>query len=212
MGCSPHDDYCNDDEKPPHVVSLSPFQILDTEVTEAQYEALMGGDPSCNLHGGGGPDNPVENVDWHQASDFCAAVGGRLPTEVEWEYAARAGATTTYPCGEEQECLDKSEWYYLNAESKKHAVGGKQPNAFGLYDTVGNLAEWTADWYAGDYYQVSPATDPPGPDSGTYRVVRGGGIANDGDYELRVSGRYYNEPTAETECGVGFRCVRSVKP
>ena len=106
MGCSPNDDNCSSDESPVHQVTISAFEMLETEVTEGQYEAERGENPSYNYGAGGGIDNPVESVDWSEAKAFCEAIGGRLPTEAEWEYAARGGTTTRYYCGDDSSCLD----------------------------------------------------------------------------------------------------------
>ena len=207
MGCSPGDTDCYSDEKPPHSVTLSPFEMLETEVTEAQYLAVTGDDPSCDYGAGGGPDSPVECVDWYEAKDFCEAVGGRLCTEAEWEYAARGGTTTKYYCGNSSGCLDGIAWWDDNSGSHKHDVKGKAPNAYGLYDMLGNVWEWTADWYSSGYYSASPANNPKGPNSGSHRVARGGRFdVNVGG--LRVSSRYDVYPSAVGDV-LGLRCCRS---
>ncbi len=140
MGCSPNDSGCTSKEEPSHAVTLSAFEMLETEVTEAQYLAVMGTNPSCNYNEGGGPDNPVECVTWFNAKAFCEAVGGRLPTEAEWEYAARGGTTTKYYCGDLVSCLTGIAWYGLNSDGKLHSVKGKTANAYGLYDMLGNVS------------------------------------------------------------------------
>ncbi|MBM4355694.1 MAG: hypothetical protein FJ109_18210, partial [Deltaproteobacteria bacterium] len=212
MGCSPGDGDCFSDEKPSHSVTLSPFQILETEVTEAQYFKVTGKDPSCDWGDGGGPDSPVECVDWYESKAFCEAVApkGRLCTEAEWEYAARGGTTTKYYCGDNASCLGGIAWYGSNSGDHKHDVKGKAPNAYGLYDMLGNVWEWTADWYSSGYYSVSPANNPQGPNSGSYRVERGGGFGHD-DYYLRVSYRSAGVPS-DVYDGLGLRCCRSVQP
>ena len=208
MGCSPNDGKCGNNEKPAHSVTLSAFEILETEVTEAQYEAVTGEDPSCDYSGGGGADSPVECIDWYDAKAFCEAVGGRLCTEAEWEYAARGGTTTPYYCGDSSSCLDGIAWYNSNSWGHKHDVKGKAPNPYGLYDMLGNVWEWTADWYDDDYYDVSPANNPNGPNSGSFRVVRGGffGFAGGG---LRVSRRVYYGPSVDAAT-LGGRCCKSI--
>jgi len=207
MGCSPDDTQCYADEAPVHPVTLSPFEILETEVTESQYLAATGVAPSCNLGAfEGGDDFPVECVTWHEASALCEKVGGRLPAEAEWEYAARGGTTTKYYCGGSPGCLDEIAWSKSNSDGHKHEVGGKAPNAYGLYDILGNTFEWTADWYDSSYYSVSPQDNPEGPGSGSKRVFRGGSLYYDHDY-LRVS---YRNNVAPSYCDpfIGIRCAR----
>jgi formylglycine-generating enzyme required for sulfatase activity len=165
MGCSTGDYECDEDEFPRHSVTLSGFEMLETEVTQAQFEAVMKWDPSCNYGGGGGADSPVECVDWFRAKDYCEAIGGRLPTEAEWEYAARGGTTTKYYCGDAPECLNDIAWYDENSSVIKQPVRKKWPNAYGLYDMLGNVMEWTNDWYYSDYYYFSPSSNPQGPES-----------------------------------------------
>ena len=210
MGCSPGDGDCDSDEKPSHSVTLSPFDILETEVTEAQYLAVTGDDPSCDWGAGGGPDSPVECVDWYEGKDFCEAVGGRLCTEAEWEYAARGGTTTKYYCGNSSGCLDGIAWWDDNSGSHKHDVKGKAPNAYGLYDMLGNVWEWTADWYDKNYYLSSPANNPQGPNSGSARVKRGGSFdfGGVGGGSLRVSDRDGVNPSYVYDTR-GLRCCRS---
>ena len=189
---------------------MSSFQILETEVTEAQYSAVMDANPSCNGGAGRGADSPVECVNWFNARTFCEAIGGRLPTEAEWEYAARGGTTTRYYCGDDAECLDDIAWYDNNSSLVKHSVKGKAPNAFGLYDMLGNVWEWTADWYDSEYYSSSPANDPHGPESGNFRVLRGGGLGHDGGYTaLRVSNRFGDAPSDVNYFALGLRCAKS---
>jgi len=157
MGCSWWDSSCPDDELPRHIVEMSPFEILETEVTEGQYSAVVGGDPSCDFNGGGGANSPVECLTWEEASAFCEAVddGGRLCTEAEWEYAARAGAATTYGCGNDKICLDPFAWHAGNSDDgpgvHKRDVKGRAPNLFGLYDMHGNLSEFVEDCWHSDY-------------------------------------------------------------
>ncbi|MBN2358143.1 MAG: SUMF1/EgtB/PvdO family nonheme iron enzyme [Deltaproteobacteria bacterium] len=202
MGCSPNDT-CNSDESPRHTVTISAFELTATEVTQQQYQDVIGSNPSYHT---GCPSCPVEQVNWQQASDFCAAVGGRLPTEAEWEYAARAGTTTKYYCGDDVACLDGIAWYDSNSDSQSQSVGGKTANAFGLYDMLGNVWEWNADWYDASYYSISPSQDPMGPATGTYRVLRGGSFSSL-DGSLHASDRYVYDP-ASTRRAIGFRCAR----
>jgi formylglycine-generating enzyme required for sulfatase activity len=209
MGCSPGDNTCHISEFPVHSVNLSPFDMLATEVTEDQYLAAIGENPSCNVFTEGGSNFPVECVDWYAAKAFCEEIGGRLPTEAEWEYAARGGTTTKYYCGDENGCWLDIAWGCDNAVHK-HEVGGKLPNAYGLHDMLGNVVEWTADWYNDDYYEVSPVNNPEGPPGigVSVRVIRGSGFMPFYASYLRVSNRTPEDPKAYNE-GLGFRCVRS---
>jgi formylglycine-generating enzyme required for sulfatase activity len=198
MGCSPGDADCGKDEKPPHRVAVGAFWMDVTPVTVAQYQAVMGDNP---LHIPGCPNCPVDTVSWTDAQAYCAKVGKRLPTEAEWEYAARGG-TTGPRYGE----LDAIAWVSRNAGDKTHAVAQKQPNAYGLYDMVGNVCEWCADWYDATYYAASRADNPPGPLSGAHRVLRGASWI---DYPpgARASRRAGAVPDFRGRDN-GFRCAR----
>ncbi len=180
MGCSSGDDQCFSEEKPAHQVSISKgFWIGRTEVTVEAYEKFAGitNDratlPANLLSSGGDPREgqatPVVNVTWDEANDFCKWAGGRLPTEAEWEYAARGGSATSL-YGE----LDDLAWYEKNSGNTIHQVGQKQSNKFGLFDMLGNAWEWVSDWYDGKYYARSPELDPAGPETGQLHGLRGG--------------------------------------
>jgi formylglycine-generating enzyme required for sulfatase activity len=211
MGCSYGDMLCEDEELPSHLVQVEGFQILETEVTETQYETVVGEDPSCDFGPGGGPDSPVECVSWLAATSFCESIGGRLCTEAEWEYAARGGTTTKYYCGNDVSCLGDIAWYYDNSDPlKKHDVKGKLPNPYGLYDMLGNVYEWVEDCLHGDFTGAPSVAYPAWLDMdcvGTKKVTRGGG-ANGSDYNLRVSGRGSQAQTYVTNWNLGFRCCR----
>jgi formylglycine-generating enzyme required for sulfatase activity len=161
----------NADEKPVHRVRIShPFEMSKYEVTQAQWEAVMGSNPSEFK----GAKMPVENVSWYDAQEFIQRLNARddgyvyrLPTEAEWEYACRAGNYVGK--------LDAMAWYDNNSDNTTHPVGTKQPNAWGLYDMHGNVFEWCQDWYDSNYYAESPSVDPQGSESGSFRVKRGGG-------------------------------------
>jgi formylglycine-generating enzyme required for sulfatase activity len=206
MGCSPGDDLCDGDELPAHSVTLEGFLMMDAEATESQFVSLMFEDPSCDENGGGGADSPVDCVTWTKAQAFCSAVGGRLPTEAEWEYAARGGTTTSLYCGEDSSCLGDIAWYYGNSDQHKHNVKEKLPNQFGLFDILGNVYEWTADWYDPDYYDALPVDDPQGPGSGSSRVRRGCSFLYK-TADVRVSERLGGEPDNKYY-NVGFRCAK----
>ena len=170
-------------EMPQHRVRITrPFYLGKYLVTQEQWEAVMGSNPSEFK----GPKNPVEHVSWDDCQTFLAKLtadtGGQqgkfvLPTEAQWEYACRAGSTTKYCFGDDARQLGAYGWYVANSERKTHPVGQKKPNAWGLYDMHGNVGEWCADWDDnGRYDAVSPTDDPTGPNgtTGWLRVRRGG--------------------------------------
>jgi formylglycine-generating enzyme required for sulfatase activity len=194
MGCSTGDNECEGNERPAHQVTISKgFWMGQTEVTEDAYQKLTGKDPSTIK----GAKLPVDGVTWEDARNYCQAAGMRLPTEAEWELAARAGGGA----GRYGD-LDRIAWYRGNSGGQKREVGLKQANAWGLYDTLGNLWEWVADWYTDRYSPVN-ATDPQGPASGKAHTVRGGSC-NVIPLYARVSYRDRSEPTLNS---IGFRCV-----
>jgi formylglycine-generating enzyme required for sulfatase activity len=207
MGCSINDDTCYFDEVPPHRVNISAFEMTETEITQAQYEAVTGITPS---HFPDCPDCPVDTVTWFRAKEFCAAVGGILPTEAQWEYATRAGTVSAYYCGEDAACLEDIAWWLDNSENRTHPVALKDANDFGLYDTLGNVREWVMDWYDPKYYRNSPQDDPQGPPQspsmGPMRGLRGGSWLITAGY-LRVSIRRYSDPIS-AEFTFGFRCAK----
>jgi len=165
----------NDDQKPVHRVTISTeFYMGKYEVTLAQWDALMG---TYSYMTCGRGNCPMETVTWDMAQDFINKLNEandgfkyRLPSEAEWEYACRAGTTGDYYASD----LDDIGWYVDNSANKSHPVGGKQPNAFGLYDLSGNVSEWCRDRYDSIYYRNSTGTDPKGPEGGRARVLRGG--------------------------------------
>ena len=195
-------------EEPQHEVTISkPFYMGVTEVTQAQYEAVMGTNPS-NFKGA---TNPVETVSWNDAAEFCKKLSEktgktlRLPTEAEWEYACRAGTKTAFSFGDADTGLGDYAWFNGNNGNTPRPVGQKKPNPWGLYDMHGNVWEWCADWY-GDYPKGA-ATDPQGPASGTYRVLRGGAWFISPDF-CRSAYRFINYP--DIRSSIGFRVVVSV--
>ena len=171
-------------DKPAHRVTLTkPFYIGVHEVTQEQYEQVMGENPSHRR----GPQNPVENVSWEDAVEFCRRLNElpaeresgriyRLPTEAEWEYACRAGTVTAYSFGDDEPQLGEYAWFRSNSDDMTHVVGQKKPNTWGLYDMHGNVWEWCQDRYDG--YPSGAVTDPSGPSSGSLRVNRGGSWRN----------------------------------
>ncbi|MBO4715522.1 MAG: SUMF1/EgtB/PvdO family nonheme iron enzyme, partial [Verrucomicrobia bacterium] len=207
---SPEDELGAGGDETRHKVTLTQgYWLGKYEVTQEQYEAVMGENPSRFK----GADLPVENVSWNDAMAFCAKLteiekdAGRLPagyeytlpTEAQWEYACRAGTTTAFNNGTnietiEQingECpnLDEIGWYWCNSASKTHPAGQKLPNAWGLYDMHGNVFEWCLDWYE-ENYPTSAVTDPTGPETGEYRVLRGGSYYDYANY-CRSAYRYF---------------------
>ncbi len=173
-----------DNEGPQHRVILSRgFWLGKYPVTQGQWEVVMGGNPSYYK---GEPRLPVEKVSWDDCQAFCRKLSQqgkgqfRLPTEAEWEYACRAGSTTRYCFGDLEGALGEYAWIEGNSGNKTHLVGGKKPNTWGLYDMHGNVWEWCQDWYGN--YSYSAETDPTGPNSGSYRVIRGGHWINCAGY------------------------------
>ncbi|HOX39990.1 MAG TPA: SUMF1/EgtB/PvdO family nonheme iron enzyme [Candidatus Brocadiia bacterium] len=206
-----------DTEKPIHPVRISkPFYMGVTEVTQAQYQAVAGKNPSIFK----GPDHPVEAVTWFDAVEFCKALGEktsrtiRLPTEAEWEYACRAGSITQYFSGDDTTSLSRYAWFrqtqFASTGRYSHQVGFKKPNAWGLYDMHGNVWEWCQDWYADYPTSIETATDPTGPESGAQRVLRGGAW-NDFSTMARSTLRGPSLPETKTTT-YGFRAHMMTEP
>ncbi|MCY2927466.1 MAG: formylglycine-generating enzyme family protein, partial [Planctomycetota bacterium] len=175
MGSPKSDEWAGYIEMPQRDVTISKAFFLGAcEVTQEQYEAIVGNNPSRARVA----KNPVESVSWNDAVEFCkkvsaqAGVKMRLPTEAEWEYACRAGSRSRYGFGDKETMLGEYAWFSDNSDVKIHPVGQKKPNAWGLYDRHGNVLEWCSDW-RGDYAKTGNR-DPKGADSGPYRVVRSG--------------------------------------
>ncbi|MEY2713031.1 MAG: hypothetical protein RL461_456 [Planctomycetota bacterium] len=218
MGCSASNSYaCNSAESPVHTVTLTnAFYLGRCEVTQAQWQARMGSNPSffqspsSDVPADQVPNRPVERVSWNMiagAFGFMAQTGMRLPTEAEWEYAYRAGSTTAfhgftgYLDGTNDDALvGNIAWYTSNSNNQTRPVGGKAGNGFGLHDMSGNVYEWVNDWYLSSYYASSPAQNPPGPSSGFYRVLRGGAFYYNTSY-LRASYRTYSPISSEITMG-----------
>ena len=205
MGCSPGDAECGSDESPAHQVTLTnAFYMGKTEVTQAQWQATMGSNPSYWVAGNGFPgsfDRPVEGVSWNMIQGFNTATGLRLPTEAEWEYACRA-ATTTARYG----VLNDIAWYIGNSGNTTHAVATKLPNALGLYDTIGNVWEWCQDRFEYEPYSLGSVTNPTGPATGSVRLLRGGSWGNT-SVGCRGSARTSGNPHF-VNFNIGFRAVR----
>ena len=208
MGCtSEQGSDCYDDEEPFHRVTISQdYYIGKFEVTQELYEAVMGTNPSIRK----AFDRPVENVSCNDAHEFCAELSrmtGRrftLPTEAEWEYAARGGTKSYGYKYSGSNSISEVAWYgNSTANGQTHSVGTKSPNELGIYDMSGNVWEWCLDWY-GNYSSASQ-TDPMGPGSGSLRVLRGGGWRNGARY-CRVANRYGDTPDYRS-IYYGFRVV-----
>ena len=196
------------DEKPGHLVLISKaFYMGKYAVTQAQYEAVMGDNPSQFK----GLRYPVESVSWHDALVFCKKLNEQasLPTEAQWEYACRAGTQTRFYSGDADSDLDSVAWHSDNSGCKKHPVGGKKANAFGLYDMHGNVWQWCQDWYDKDYYKNSPTHDPKGPVTGTTCVIRGGSWDAQ-PANCRSASRYRTPRRPFSFLQIGFHCVLPV--
>jgi len=197
-----------------HKVTLTQaFHLGQYEVTQEQYEKVMGKNPSMFK----GKQNPVEMVSWNDAVEFCrklselpeeksAGIVYRLPTDAEWEYACRAGTTTKYSFGDSESELSDYAWYDENSGKTPHPVGGKKPNGWGLYDMHGNVIEWCQDWYEEDYASGS-VTDPTGAAKGSDRVFRGGSWVNSSDYHQ--SAMHEGAMPGLQFYTLGFRVLRS---
>ncbi len=210
MGCASGDAECNGNEIPRHNVTLNRFRIMNAEVTENQYLQVMGSLPGGITTPPTQEGLPVVGVSWAQAWSFCQQIGARLPTEAEWEYAARAGIDEVYSCGANASCLDATAWHNGNSSIEgtltRHAIRQMEPNDWGLYDMDGNVQEWVNDWFDSSYYERSPVTDPTGPETGSLKCIRGGKY-DELSTQMRSSVRWYADPTY-TDVTRGFRCVR----
>jgi formylglycine-generating enzyme len=197
-------------DKPIHTVTVPDFYIDKYEVTVAQYKKFCTAtrrtfpDPP---QFGWMDDNPVVNVTWTEAREYAAWAGKRLPTEAEWEYAARGGKLSKGYRYSGEDDPDKVAWYDANSQKTTHPVGTKAANELGIYDMSGNAAEWCSDYYGGNYYARSPKENPTGPTSGSDRVVRGGSFMGD-LFDCQVSFRRSSLPD-RTSMRNGFRCASS---
>jgi len=198
------------DNETRHKVTLTkPYELGQTLITQAQWQAVMGSNPSHFR----GDNLPVEQVSNGDAIAFCNKLNEisgrhyRLPTEAEWEYACRAGTTTQFNTGDGEKAMAEAGWYLGNSKDTTHAVGQKKPNVWGLYDMHGDVCEWCSDWY-GDY-PSGDATDPHGPDYGTSRVLRGGSLASNPAENCRSAYRT-NAPADLRRGDIGFRVARDL--
>ena len=226
----PADPKAPDGEKPRHRVRISePFHVGVYEVTQGEWTAVMGTTPwKGEILVEEESRNPATYVSWDGATEFCARLTDRerkagllkegeayrLPTEAEWEYACSAGSATQFHFGDPEESLGEYAWYGDNAldedEKYAHVVGRKRANAWGLFDTHGNVYEWCSDRYGKDYYGESPKVDPQGPPEGACRVFRGGAWLSLWAF-CRSADRCWDIPSLRSSA-VGFRVVRDAGP
>ncbi len=242
MGCTSEQYHCDKDELHVHQVTLDDFNISRYEITNSQYCNFLN---DINIHSSGIYNNtlyiavdssycqidfideqwvsekgreayPVVGVTWMGAKAFCDWYGGRLPTEAEWEFAARGGTKSKEYVFSGSNEIGEVAWYKQNSNATGNSsfekgkgtlpVGEKQPNELGLYDMSGNVWEWCSDWFHPSYYDVSPQNNPQGPETGKYRVLRGGGWDSQADF-CRVSNRTYYPPD-DCHFNIGFRICK----
>jgi formylglycine-generating enzyme required for sulfatase activity len=210
MGCAVGDGNCSGDEYPRHMVSLSAYLIDRTEVTQKQYQQCLSAgacsEPHAHWEPALTPDEPVRDVTWTQAATYCAWRGARLPTEAEWERAARGPGDGIYPWGNSAPTCSLARYSGCGAGPAVVTSLPAGAGQGGMYDVAGNVWEWVGDWYASDYYGQSPATDPTGPATGFTRVARGGSYATM-PHTLRASERVAVDPALPYD-DIGFRCAQ----
>lgn len=192
-------------EEPEHKVCLNAFYLDRFETTQEQFKKIMGFNPSYFR----GNSLPVENVTWPEAENYCRKLKLRLPTEAEWEYAARSGVESSYSWGWDMD--EDYGWGKNNSKGMTHPIGKKKPNKLGFHDLNGNVWEWVADWYHPEYFETvaqnEPAENPMGPFTGQFVVVRGGSFRDD-PFFLRSASRYWYPPNIKN-LDIGFRCAGS---
>ena len=215
--CTKHNDPCKrkwfEDEEPIHTIYLDSYLIDKFEVTQEEFAGEMGSNPSEFR----GDKLPVEKVTWHEAQQYCRRVGKRLPTEAEWEVAAKGGKENIYPWGNEVQSRKANfcdrhcnkRWnveQFIDGYKTTAPVGSFPPNGYGLHDMAGNVYEWVFDWYEKEYYEHSKSKNPRGPSTGKYKVMRGGSWIN---YAVgtRPTDRTDSKPDKRLNF-TGFRCAK----
>ena len=209
MGSTDLEPNAHFDEFPQHRVYLDSYYISRNLITNQQYaQCVLVGvceKPSSTIIDPEEADHPVVNVAWEDAQAFCNWNGARLPTEAEWENAARGRLVgALYPWGDVIDCTLAN---YGDCVGGRNPVGSYAPNGYGLYDMAGNVWEWVADWYSGEYYRNSPDDNPGGPANGEYRVLRGGCWGENAS-SMRAAHRQFNLPAYPHDF-IGFRCTYS---
>ena len=236
MGCTSEQSNCDKDESPVHSVTVDDFSISKYEITNAEFadflneidankDATYEGKKYVNVERSdlqysngeftaesGKASHPVKDVSWYGANKFCNFYGGRLPTEAEWEYAARGGSKSLNSDADKAKFsgssnIDKVAWYIGNSGEHTHEVGTKKPNELGIHDMSGNVWEWCHDRYSSNYYENSTKANPEGPSSGKKRVLRGGSNVSP-KRGCRVSDRSSDDPASTGYSGSGFRMVK----
>jgi formylglycine-generating enzyme required for sulfatase activity len=204
------------DEHPQHEVRLDPFYIDKNDVTVAEYAACVKAGvcheaqgQGCFSEGDGFEKYPANCVVWDDASKYCSWKGKALPTEAQWEYAARGGTETTYSFGNDASQLGAYAWYDRNADDKPHPVGTKKPNPYGLYDMHGNVWQWTADWYSYNYHGLDGTNPLRSKKTSRYKVLRGGSAVEDAD-AARTANRFRQDPQKQDKT-TGFRCAAAAR-
>lgn len=228
MGCSPDKDpvckFVKTEKR--HKVYLDAYMIDKHEVTFEEYQKCIDKGKCTPLATGGGMNFgwpgvdkfPVNGVTWYQAKKYCESIGKRLPTEAEWEKAARGTDERTFPWGNEEPTwdhavMDKPNAGHLGCDTGNVMNVGSKPKGaspYGALDMAGNVWEWTADWYQDDYYSQSPEKNPQGPASGKLKTTRGGDFFSRNGFEVRSTSRFPYYP-GNISPAIGFRCVKSVK-
>jgi formylglycine-generating enzyme len=193
-------------EHPSHTVYLDSFFIDKYEVTQKSYQDIIGSNPSFWL----GSDLPVDSVSWSEAKDYCEKIGKRLPTEAEWEKAAKGGRNDRWAGTNEEGMIQEFCWIHdTGAGGRTHPVGLRKPSGYEVHDMCGNVWEWVSDWFSDTYYQTSPSKNPQGSDKGTLKILRGGNWDNH-KLEVRTERRYAKAPDVKYSNN-GFRCAKSAE-
>lgn len=213
MGGDPISEQADENETPRHSVTFEfPFYIGQYPVTQKEWQSVMGNNPSHFQD----PERPVEMVSFADAAEFIKRLNERestqaygLPTEAEWEYAARAGSQSTWCYGPERSRLREYAWFQKNSGGETHPVGQLTPNQWGFYDMHGNVHEWCSDWFDRNYYASSPANFPQGPEKGLAKVLRGGDWGSE-DWYCRCAIRSLGSPGRKS-ARVGFRIAKRIE-